>query len=51
LYVAEEAERNRDDFLYQRHSPAEQALVTASFQPLGTAPSGPLAAQFDIVLG
>lgn len=51
LYVAEEGESNRDDFLYQRHSPAEQARVTASFQSLEGAPSGPLAAQFDIVLG
>jgi protocatechuate 3,4-dioxygenase beta subunit len=49
LYVAEEAERNREDFLYQRHGPAAQALVTARFQPIGAA-SGPLAAQFDIVL-
>lgn len=51
LYVAEEAGRNREDFLYQRHSPAEQQRVTASFQPLGDTAGSPLAARFDIVLG
>jgi protocatechuate 3,4-dioxygenase beta subunit len=54
LYVAEEAERNRADFLYQRHSVAEQARITAQFQPLGPRVAGPgadsLAARFDIVL-
>jgi protocatechuate 3,4-dioxygenase, beta subunit len=50
LYVAEEAERNRADFLYQRHSAAEQARITTQFQPVGTPGSGPLAARFDIVL-
>lgn len=49
LYVAEEADRNRSDALYRRHSAAEQARITAQFQPLGTA-AGPLAARFDIVL-
>lgn len=49
LYVAEEAERNQADFLYQRQG-AAQARVTASFRPTGNAGSGPLAARFDIVL-
>jgi protocatechuate 3,4-dioxygenase beta subunit len=50
LYVAEEGARNRADFLYQRHSAAEQARITTPFQPIGTAAPGPLAARFDIVL-
>ena len=51
LYVAEEAERNAADGLYQRHSEPERALVTTAFRPLGDAATGPVAARFDIVLG
>lgn len=47
LYVAEEAERNSRDGLYNRHSPAEQALLTSSFRP---ADGGSVAAEFNIVL-
>jgi protocatechuate 3,4-dioxygenase beta subunit len=50
LYVAEEAERNRVDVLYQRHG-AAAGRVTTSFAPAGSAPGTPLAARFDIVLG
>lgn len=48
LYVAEEAERNARDFLYKRHSKAEQALVTHAFAPVN---GGAVAAEFNIVLG
>lgn len=48
LYVAEERQRNADDFLYQRHSPAARELLTSSFAPAG---GGAYAARFDIVLG
>ncbi|MDX1556137.1 MAG: hypothetical protein R3212_08935 [Xanthomonadales bacterium] len=51
LYVAEEAERNAGDFLYERHSPEERALLTESFAPVSDRAGGPVAAQFDIVLG
>ena len=50
LYVAEEAERNAEDSLYQRHGEDGQPLVTTSFAPLGSA-DGPVAAEFNIVLG
>jgi protocatechuate 3,4-dioxygenase beta subunit len=54
LYVAEETERNHADFLYQRHSAANQIRITTPFQPVGGSGSGagpgPLAARFDIVL-
>lgn len=49
LYVAEEAERNRQDFLYQRHGAAAERVTTA-FQPIDPAAGEPLLAQFDIVL-
>ncbi|MDX1380195.1 MAG: protocatechuate 3,4-dioxygenase [Xanthomonadales bacterium] len=49
LYVAEEAERNQRDFLYQRHGPAAR-LVTTAFQPIDATPGSALAARFDIVL-
>ena len=49
LYVAEERERNREDFLYQRHGGAAER-VTTSFQPAGAAAGRALAARFDIVL-
>jgi protocatechuate 3,4-dioxygenase beta subunit len=48
LYVAEEAERNAKDGLYNRHSPDERALLTAAFKP---ADGGTTAAEFNIVLG
>ena len=51
LYVAEEADGNAADGLYRRHSEAERALVTTSFDPVGGDPSGPVVARFDIVLG
>lgn len=50
LYVAEEHERNAQDGLYNRHSPEERSLVTTSFQPLTDDPSGPVTAEFNIVL-
>lgn len=49
LYVAEENGRNARDVLYRRHSVAERALLTSSFEPV--AGSKAVAAQFDIVLG
>ena len=48
LYVAEEADRNARDALYNRHSPDEQALVTTAFRELSR---GSVAAKFNIVLG
>ena len=48
LYVAEDAERNAKDALYNRHTPAEQALLTAPFRD---ADGGSVAAEFNIVLG
>jgi protocatechuate 3,4-dioxygenase beta subunit len=48
LYVAEEMERNAEDFLYKRHTPDEQALVTTAFRQ---ADGGGTAAEFNIVLG
>ena len=49
LYVADEA-RNASDFLYQRLSEDQQALVTAAFLPAaGT--DADLVATWDIVLG
>lgn len=50
LYVAEERDRNAQDFLYRRHGTTDRDLVTSAFRPLDTAP-GTVAAQFDIVLG
>jgi protocatechuate 3,4-dioxygenase beta subunit len=50
LYVAEEASRNSEDFLYLRHSETDRALVTSSFAPLTDSPGGPVAAEFNIVL-
>ena len=51
LYVAEEAQRNEADFLYKRHSEVERALVTARFMPVTDVVNGPVAAEFNIVLG
>jgi protocatechuate 3,4-dioxygenase beta subunit len=51
LYMAQESERNSRDSLYKRHTPQERALVTVDFEPLGADPSGPVAANFNIVLG
>ncbi len=48
LYVAEEAERNAKDGLYQRHSADERALLTTAFRRVD---GGAVAAQFNIVLG
>ena len=48
LYVAEEAERNRRDGLYNRHTLDERALVTTAFREVG---GGSVAAEFNIVLG
>lgn len=48
LYVAEEAERNSRDFLYNRHEPEEQALVTTAFRETG---ANRVSAEFNIVLG
>lgn len=48
LYVAEEAERNTRDALYNRHSPEERALVTSAFRETS---GGSVAAEFNIVLG
>lgn len=48
LYAAEEADRNARDFLYKRHTPQEQARLTAAFRG---ANGGSVAAEFNIVLG
>ena len=48
LYVAEDAERNARDGLYNRHSPEERALLTSAFREVG---GGSVAAEFNIVLG
>ena len=48
LYVAEEAERNARDFLYNRHTPDERALLTSAFR---AEDGGSIAAEFNIVLG
>lgn len=48
LYVAEEAERNTRDALYNRHTREERALVTSAFRELS---GGGVAAEFNIVLG
>lgn len=50
LYVAEEQDRNAQDGLYNRHSAAEQQLITTAFQPMSDDPAGPVAAEFNIVL-
>jgi len=47
LYVAEDAEKNARDSLYNRHTPEEQALLTAAFRDIG---GGSVAAEFNIVL-
>lgn len=51
LYVAEEAERNRKDGLYNNHSTAEIMLVTSAFIPVNDQAGSPVAAEFNIVLG
>ena len=48
LYVAEDAESNARDALYNRHTPDEQALLTAAFRDVN---GGSVAAEFNIVLG
>lgn len=48
LYVAEEAERNARDFLYNRHTPEERSLLTAAFRGVD---GDSVAAEFNIVLG
>ena len=48
LYVAEEADRNARDSLYNRHSPEERKLLTAAFREVD---SNRVAAEFNIVLG
>jgi protocatechuate 3,4-dioxygenase beta subunit len=50
LYVAEEASRNAEDGLYNRHSSEEQKLVTTAFSSLGNDPASPVEALFNIVL-
>lgn len=51
LYVAEEQKRNTGDILYKQHSKNERALITSSFKPLSADSTGPVATNFDIVLG
>ncbi len=51
LYVAQEAERNASDGLYNRHAPDERALITSAFSPVSDQADGPVAAEFNIVLG
>ena len=51
LYVREESVRNSADFLYKRHSKAEQQLLTSVFTPLTDKKAGPVTAEFNIVLG
>jgi hypothetical protein len=48
--VAEEASRNAEDGLYNRHSSEEQKLVTTAFSSLGNDPASPVEALFNIVL-
>ena len=48
LYVAEDAEQNSKDGLYNNHSAEEQALITSSFKDVG---DGAVAAEFTVVLG
>lgn len=48
LYVAEDAERNARDSLYNRHTREEQALLTTAFREVN---GGSVAAEFNIVLG
>jgi protocatechuate 3,4-dioxygenase beta subunit len=48
LYVAEEADRNTRDALYNRHTLEERALVTTAFREVR---GGSVAAEFNIVLG
>ena len=48
LYVAEDADRNARDSLYNRHTPEEQALLTSAFRKTS---GGSVAAEFNIVLG
>ena len=51
LYVREESTRNLADGLYMRHSKTAQQLITSIFKPLTDGPAGPVAAEFNIVLG
>jgi protocatechuate 3,4-dioxygenase beta subunit len=48
LYVAEEAQRNGQDGLYNRHDEAARARLTRSFAATA---GGAVAAEFNIVLG
>lgn len=48
LYVAEDAERNARDFLYNRHAPEDRALLTTAFRKVN---ENSVAAEFNIVLG
>ena len=48
LYVAEEATRNSRDFLYNRHTPKEQAQLSTAFREVD---GGGVVAEFNIVLG
>jgi len=47
LYVAQEADRNARDFLYNRHTLEERKLLTTSFR---SADGGATIAEFNIVL-
>jgi protocatechuate 3,4-dioxygenase beta subunit len=51
LYVAAESKRNSRDGLYNQHSEAERALLTSAFSPIRSSGHGPVAAEFNIVLG
>ena len=48
LYVAEEAERNGRDSLYNRHTVEERQLITSTFRPHD---GGGVSAEFNVVLG
>ena len=48
LYVAEEAERNGRDSLYNRHTAEERQLITTAFRPHD---GGGVSAEFNVVLG
>jgi len=48
LYVAEEAERNAQDFLYKRHTLEERRLLTTAFREVD---GDSVAAEFNLVLG
>lgn len=52
LYVKEESDRNKKDFLYNRiQDPKARENVTVAFTPIADSPIGELAAHFHIIVG